>query len=262
MDKDRTKEFDKIDKKESYFFKDKIIQVNNKDKEIQLNIILKNQENKTKMRTIQINLKNYLSRSLLIENRWICFESHHKTDEDIVCFDVTSIELNKPEELIKYDIVSFQNQRIENLNNFFVSLSNQTKVYDRINRSGYPSRCIKCKQNTVIASMQYNQCIGTSSLVSLGGSVCINCRIRFSKSEKIWKCIDTVGTETLDEEICSKIVENQSLVCLENHLKREIENKLLIILKDKPVYQLSVINPLHIKELEEYEKKFLFPPRN
>ena len=64
---------------------------------------------------------------------------------------------------------------------------------------GYPLECIQCHRPTVAASYTYKGAPYTATHMGLGSSYCTDCRIRYSDSNKEWRCAEI----QVDGSICN-----------------------------------------------------------
>jgi len=85
----------------------------------------------------------------------------------------------------------------------------------------YPLDCIRCGEPTAAATYGFKHPTTVYHQISLGGSYCIRCRIRFSYTRKEWACADL----TVEGAICNTIIPFP-FVCEATHL--EIDKKSLV----------------------------------
>ncbi len=126
-----------------------------------------------------------------IGSRFICIFG---PDENYVVFDAASLTLIENNNDQKY---KYLNIEVYEINKFgldqFIILAKDLKEEEY--SDGYPSKCIKCKENTHIAIYGYN-----FTSMGLGNSYCPKCEIRFSKERNYW--------------VCAKLKEDKDHMCL------------------------------------------------
>ena len=93
--------------------------------------------------------------------------------------DMSSIIFDKIKKLITFDKYEFDS-KCESIDKFLENFCGEN--YDSKYDDGYPLNCIKCNQKTNnIVSYYYG-------MMNMGSGFCTNCLIRYSQSEKRWKC--------------------------------------------------------------------------
>jgi hypothetical protein len=84
-----------------------------------------------------------------------------------------------PSDYLSLDYYS-SNSDQDNLEEFF----DQANLYQSEEfNDGYPNNCVICLKKTTEATFGHN-----NSFMGLGNSFCLGCQIRYSKSDKVWKC--------------------------------------------------------------------------
>lgn len=107
----------------------------------------------------------------------------------------STFKFNPSDYLSLYYYISDNEQ--DNLEKFF----EQANLYESEEfTDGYPNNCVICLKKTTEATYGYN-----NIHMGLGNSFCLCCQIRYSKSEKVWKCCKLEkGLIDGDIDLCSK----------------------------------------------------------
>lgn len=100
------------------------------------------------------------------------FDNKFVTLSDKSCIDISSFNINT--NTIKFDYYVFDN---------FIEKLKDSENYDDKFCDGYPLNCIKCNNKTSRITFYHNY-----TIMNMGSGFCTNCTIRYSKSEKRWKC--------------------------------------------------------------------------
>ncbi len=164
----------------------------------------------------------------VIKNRFINIE----TDEGNYLFDIESLRVEKNQETTIF------NTTMKNVDKFIITsykLSNEEIVkfnnnklekfyddYDNYN-DGYPTYCIHCNEVTAKANFtcKIKDLSFRTSYEGLGNSYCHNCKIRYSKTNKIWQCCKIKKN---NESFCSCEVKKDKM-CTEEH-SETVETKI------------------------------------
>lgn len=96
----------------------------------------------------------------------------------------------------------------DNLEKFF----EQANLYETEEfTDGYPNNCVICYKKTNEASFGHN-----NTFIGLGNSFCLGCQIRYSKSDKVWKCCKLKkGYTDGDIDLCSnKLSSSNGYICV------------------------------------------------
>lgn len=99
-----------------------------------------------------------------------------QTDKSVYKFDQS--------EYLKFDYYISTNINNDNNVNDIEDFFQKANYYEQEEYSdGYPEKCVICNKKTFIATYCYK-----NLLMGLGNSFCLGCEIRYSKSDKVWKC--------------------------------------------------------------------------
>lgn len=124
------------------------------------------------------------------------------TLSDNSCIDISSFNINK-------NNITFRYYNFENIETFIQNISNLENNDDKFD-DGYPLNCIKCNNKTSRVTICHNYMI-----MNMGSGFCSNCIIRYSKSEKRWKCSKIIN----NYHCCSDL--DLFYECKKNHDKCE-----------------------------------------
>ena len=118
-----------------------------------------------------------------------------------------SIYKNDPSDYLSLDYY-ISDDKQDNLEEFF----ERANLYESEEfNDGYPDNCVICLKKTTEATYGYNNiCMG------LGNSFCLDCQIRYSKSDKAWKCCKLEkGYKDDDINLCSnKLSSSNNYMCI------------------------------------------------
>jgi len=97
------------------------------------------------------------------------------------------------------------------------SLFNQSDQSNPVYTDGYPDLCIICSDSTQICTFG-----SKNTFINFGSGFCSKCDIRFSKSDKIWKCCKVIesNNKSLDN-LCCKTIEGIKSCSNSLHSKTE-----------------------------------------
>jgi hypothetical protein len=93
---------------------------------------------------------------------------------DSLSLDLGSLKLDNDKKYLLIDLVSNTD-------------SNPTTTPEEYFGDGYPNKCILCGLSTTVAEYRYD-----NTYMNMGSGFCSKCEIRYSMSEKIWKCCKQV----------------------------------------------------------------------
>lgn len=124
------------------------------------------------------------------------------TLSDNSCIDISSFNINR--NIINFHYYVFENS-IENFIDKFIDKFNDSEDYDDKFGDGYPLNCIKCNNKTSRITFYYNY-----TIMNMGSGFCTNCIIRYSKSEKRWKCSKIINNNNCssDLDLCYECKKN------------------------------------------------------
>jgi hypothetical protein len=137
----------------------------------------------------------------IVGGRWLCLEDDAR--KNTVCVDLKSFrsrECEKQEDPDTYETCDRQSlyDRVvlpsgADLAAYLESLTDKLPEYKQVteDNDGYPVSCPRCSKATVSATTLLNDGDGSGKTMSFffGRGVCLHCTIRFSASEKTWKCL-------------------------------------------------------------------------
>lgn len=153
---------------------------------------------------------------IVIKNRFINIE----TGKENYLFDMESSRVEEKNKLIfnttkkeKELVITSYKLSYEDLDKLINNkLEKFYDDYDNYNDK-YPTYCIKCNEVTAKAnfSCKIKNLSCATSFQGLGNSYCHNCKIRYSKTNKVWECCklkkdneNICSCEVKKDEICSK----------------------------------------------------------
>lgn len=155
--------------------------------------------------TVELPFSFTVNDIIKIHPRFAIFDKN--SNNNIYLFDLGSLSANVNNLLLSFYTISVDNIEsieIEKLDKLFDTIS--TERYD----DGYPDKCIQCSNKTSQCTFHHK-----NSYLSLGSSYCHNCNIRYSQSDKIWKCC-----KIYNNFVCGSILtmsEGNSFICQEYH---------------------------------------------
>lgn len=150
--------------------------------------------------------------------RWLCCFS--ESIDAYCCIDLKSFRNGTEEKTTAYDCVTVPKCLLAS-NTFnaadhpIVAVLESLKdvpTYERTERDGYPVSCIKCGQDTTSGFFA----VGNTT-VGLGQAMCLHCMIRYSVSQKCWKCCKVVGENERDMLDCDGKLSPPEFQCTETH---------------------------------------------
>jgi len=188
--------------------------------------------------------KAYAREIKLITNRWLCVPDDDKNDT--ICYDLNSFKFTKRakesmffgEGGLSYD--AFTSLQEASIAHELEALTGLPPT-EPTERQGYPTKCIKCGQDTVQGEMTV-AAVGGYSSIGLGRAACFNCMIRYSLTDKRWECMKPTACENCYR--CSAEVQAPDYSCTESHAPESqysfntpsVEEKKLAKAKNKQIY--------------------------
>ncbi len=163
------------------------------------------------------NMTRYLSNNIQLNNinlnRFIIINGNYDEDTCTI-FDMGSLKKNKTNNsnLNNYfinknetTILSLNSYTVnkKDIKNFINGFTEELEYYGH----GYPEKCILCNNNTCEASWTYK-----NIFMNLGKSYCNICKIRYSKTDNIWKCCKVNENH---EDFCNQQINKTQCLC--NH---------------------------------------------
>ena len=151
----------------------------------------------TELKTDYLNMYKHKYKHKLYFNRFI-------TLFDTCCIDISSFKIDKEHDTITFDKIQFESVDANTFESYLSTFNENT--YDSNFGDGYPLNCVQCGKIT----SRITSCSGYT-FMCMGSGFCENCLIRYSQSEKKWKCC-----KKKDDNYCCENIDKDTL-CKNDH---------------------------------------------